>query len=264
MFYYTAEFAAVTPDIITYIDHMLNVANQGYANSGLPIKVTRHCVSLADIKDTSTKWGIIKGFVFMKGVAENYLPTKDWIGAGIALRQSADAAVLLTAKLWMYGTANGPPRDPINDGLTVSTCHVDACATFFTFAHELGHNMGATHKQGQVMGQTGHHTIMSYGMAGSKRVNYWSDPDKTYLETGKPLGATGTADNHAPLMKYRIAMAAVGDESAVCTTDSALTITNKYDPPPTSNLGKAIYLNIMSQTNKSESPTIDVLASLMA
>ena len=30
-------------------------------------------------------------------------------------------------------------------GTTVSACREDACATFFTFAHELGHNFAATH-----------------------------------------------------------------------------------------------------------------------
>ena len=51
MFYYTPEFEADTPDIITYIDHVLNIANQGYRDSGLPIKVIRHCVELANVKD---------------------------------------------------------------------------------------------------------------------------------------------------------------------------------------------------------------------
>ena len=33
----------------------------------------------------------------------------------------------------------------VSYGTTVSACREDACATFFTFAHELGHNFGATH-----------------------------------------------------------------------------------------------------------------------
>ena len=44
MFYYTVEFAAVTSDIVTYIDHVLDIANQGYINSGLPILVKRQCI----------------------------------------------------------------------------------------------------------------------------------------------------------------------------------------------------------------------------
>ena len=44
MFYYTEDFAAVTSDIVTYIDHVLDIANQGYINSGLPIVVKRQCI----------------------------------------------------------------------------------------------------------------------------------------------------------------------------------------------------------------------------
>ena len=39
MFYYTDAFANLTSDIVTYIDHVLDIANQGYINSGLPITV---------------------------------------------------------------------------------------------------------------------------------------------------------------------------------------------------------------------------------
>ena len=39
MFYYTDAFANITSDIVTYIDHVLDIANQGYINSGLPITV---------------------------------------------------------------------------------------------------------------------------------------------------------------------------------------------------------------------------------
>ena len=39
MFYDTDAFANLTSDIVTYIDHVLDIANQGYINSGLPITV---------------------------------------------------------------------------------------------------------------------------------------------------------------------------------------------------------------------------------
>ena len=41
MFYYTDAFANLTSDIVTYIDHVLDIANQGYINSGLPITVNQ-------------------------------------------------------------------------------------------------------------------------------------------------------------------------------------------------------------------------------
>ena len=47
MFYYTDAFANLTSDIVTYIDHVLDIANQGYINSGLPITV--RCFTIPEL-----------------------------------------------------------------------------------------------------------------------------------------------------------------------------------------------------------------------
>ena len=41
MFYYTPDFAAITTDIAGFIDQVLDETNQGYENSGIPVRVTR-------------------------------------------------------------------------------------------------------------------------------------------------------------------------------------------------------------------------------
>ena len=79
MFYYTDAFANLTSDIVTYIDHVLDIANQGYINSGLPItvfllgkrfsevdfvpQVTRQCVEKATVADVADP-GTLGGFLF--------------------------------------------------------------------------------------------------------------------------------------------------------------------------------------------------------
>ncbi|MCI4624590.1 MAG: zinc-dependent metalloprotease [Candidatus Magnetoovum sp. WYHC-5] len=93
------------------------------------------------------------------------------------------------------------------------------CATgYYTFAHEMGHNMGAAHDRNQSgsglyeysHGQqrpnasTPYRTIMAYSCTGSTscpRVNYWSNPDITLYgkTTGQPTTAVDSADNHSTL-----------------------------------------------------------------
>ena len=47
MFYHTQDFQAITPDIPGYIDQVLAETNQGYANSQVPLTVTRFCIEPA-------------------------------------------------------------------------------------------------------------------------------------------------------------------------------------------------------------------------
>jgi hypothetical protein len=98
------------------------------------------------------------------------------------------------------------------------------CATgYYTFGHELGHNMGARH-DGYVDSETTPYpyshgyvnvpgrwrTIMAYNTECSDwgvycyRLQYWSNPGRTY--GGNPMG-TATADNHRTLNDTRVTVA---------------------------------------------------------
>ena len=65
-FYYTPEFAANTPDISGYIDQVVSVTNQGYANSGVPLVATAHCIEAATINDNTQN--LFHSFMYMKGL----------------------------------------------------------------------------------------------------------------------------------------------------------------------------------------------------
>ena len=52
-FYYTPEFAAATPDIDTFIDHVLAETNEAYVKSQVPLVATRFCAEQATINDDS-------------------------------------------------------------------------------------------------------------------------------------------------------------------------------------------------------------------
>ena len=92
MFYYTPEFAAITSDIPGYIDQVLAETNQGYANSLIPVTVTRHCIEAATINDIADTSTFISTFAGMKG-------------SSTALRNSADAAALLAESFNSCGVA---------------------------------------------------------------------------------------------------------------------------------------------------------------
>ena len=49
--YYTEEFKKTTADPLTFIDQVIAETNQGYINSGIPIRARLHCVIQSDIKD---------------------------------------------------------------------------------------------------------------------------------------------------------------------------------------------------------------------
>ena len=49
--YYTKEFKLRTADIHTFIDQVIAETNQGYINSGIPIRAKLHCVIQSDIED---------------------------------------------------------------------------------------------------------------------------------------------------------------------------------------------------------------------
>jgi hypothetical protein len=103
------------------------------------------------------------------------------------------------------------------------------CATgYYSFGHELGHNMGAlhdwyvdsgtspyAHAHGYVKKTSGWRTIMAYNSECSdsgfycSRLQYWSNPDVTYggLPMGVPEGVARAADNRKTLNKTAFTVA---------------------------------------------------------
>ena len=94
------------------------------------------------------------------------------------------------------------------------------CATgYYSFAHEMGHNMGSHHDHNNADGAlypysygyqdptNAFRTIMAYNCAsGCPRVNYWSNPDVQY--GGRTTGIADYADNHRSLNNTAATVAA--------------------------------------------------------
>ena len=66
MFYYTPDFAEITADIAGYVDQVLAETNQGYANSDVPLVVTKRCISPATIQDVPDTVTVLNTFAQMK------------------------------------------------------------------------------------------------------------------------------------------------------------------------------------------------------
>ena len=222
-FYITPDFAAATPDPVGFINQVIMETNQGYANSLVPLTVTMHCVVLADINDESSASSMLSSFANMKPTAAE-------------LRSGADAAAILVNDFSACGIAY---LNTISSGFTISAT-AKACAVgYYSFGHEVGHNIGLTHDpdtssnsvypygHGHLIAQgsatTGYRTILAYSASGhSSRVNYYSNPNVMYPITGTPTGVAGLSDNAGLLINNRMLMAAVGDESGTCG-DSGVT-----------------------------------------
>jgi len=231
MFYYTADFEAITPDIPGFIDQVLAETNQGYINSKIPLTATRFCIEAATINDMEQSSDLLSAFFYMKSSAT-------------ALRNTADAAALLAADFSSCGRAY---TNTIWSGNTFSIAQKSCALGYYSFGHELAHNMGATHNEeaatnnnydyghGHLIEQgeasTGYRTILAYRATGhSTRVNYYSNPNQIYPPTGTRLGEEGVSNNARVLIENRLAMEAVGDESGTCSDGSVPGVTSA---PPT-------------------------------
>merc|ERR1712243_427419 len=210
MFYYTPEFEAVTDDIPLFVSQVIAETNQGYINSGIPIRIRSHCIAAATLHDHPHYITMINQFSQYKPIDE--------------LRNSADAAALLVKKFDSCGVAK---TDTFETGNTVSVTMKSCALGYFSFGHEIGHNFGCMHdaRQGpnryysyglgkHITSSPGVRTIMAYNAPGHRtRVNWWSNPDVKYQ--GVASGTSGE-NNARVLREHRFAFAAIGDESNAC------------------------------------------------
>merc|ERR1719383_1252425 len=218
MFYYTPEFKAVTDDIPLFVSQVIAETNQGYINSGIPLRVRSLCIAAATLPDNPNHITMFNQFSQYKPIDE--------------LRNSADAATLLVKKFDSCGVAKPAT---FKTGNTVSVTMKSCAVGRFSFGHEIGHNFGCDHDAGngpnpyysyglgkhicmKVDGYwcTGVRTIMAYYAHGYRtRVNWWSNPDVKYQ--GLASGTSGE-NNARVLREHRFAFAAIGDERNACGT----------------------------------------------
>merc|ERR1719167_457480 len=211
MFWYTKEFADVTPDIPLFIAQVIAETNQGYINSKVNVRVKAHCTKQVDFAEVYNGFTMLDTFIKSK-------PAKD-------LLNTADVAHLFVSRSNLCGLANFDSfGTQTNFGLTAKGCALN----IYTVGHEIGHNFGLDHDKHQGPNNAysyglGHHipgtnkmTIMAYPHEGNTReINYYSAPNVYYngIVTGSEL-----LNNARVLREHRFAVAAIGDESGSCSS----------------------------------------------
>eukprot|EP00088_Acartia_fossae_P016028 TRINITY_DN1892_c0_g2_i4.p1 TRINITY_DN1892_c0_g2~~TRINITY_DN1892_c0_g2_i4.p1 ORF type:complete len:527 (-),score=57.13 TRINITY_DN1892_c0_g2_i4:73-1653(-) len=211
--YYTPQFAAKVSDIDGFIDQVIQLTNQGYINSRVPMRVRVLCSEQATLNDLNDGQTMIERFAAMKGSLA-------------ALRGTADAAALLVGNFRLQTNLCGIAyTNSISSGRTVSVTKKSCALESTTFGHELGHNFGLQHNieqdknddysdgHGYLFGP-GYRTIMAYYNKNYRtQVNYYSNPTVRLPINNAPTGKFGSANNARILTANRFAMARLGDES---------------------------------------------------
>ncbi len=187
--------------------------NQGFANSGVKIRVYLHCTELYSGEEIYGGTQMLTAFTRSKGTVR-------------ALLGSADVAMLMTSASNVGGVAFvGAASHP------VGMCTKRGAESAFTFGHEMGHILGGDHDRqqlqkegrspirsyavGYLMRGTDKHSILAYGTGGYTRsINYYSGVG-VYDSSGDATGRR-EADNVRVLNERRFVVSAIGDESQKC------------------------------------------------
>lgn len=206
MVVYTSDalhYAGGEPGMAALIDLAVHETNKSYVTSGVAMRVHVVHQRLVDYSESQFSWSDTLGR--LRGQTDGYMDDihadRDFYGA--------DHVVLIVDKVTSaagIGYQMVASTASVFDAFAFSVVSRSYAAGAYTFAHELGHNMGASHDHdnAQITGyfpdshglqvpSAGVSTIMAYACSNCARVPRWSNPELSY--DGVPLGLTDYADN---------------------------------------------------------------------
>lgn len=196
--------------IETLIDTAVAETNAGYQNSGVSQRLNLVHSAEVDYNETGFDWNTTLSQ--LRGTSDDVMDEVH------TLRNTfcADEVVLLVGNTESCGIAYVMQSLSTSFASNAFAMVSWYCATgYYSFAHEMGHNMGSAHDRANA-GVTGVYnysygyqdplqqfrTIMAYDCPlGCPRLNYWSNPGISMY--GRPMGVVYTdplaADNHMSL-----------------------------------------------------------------
>jgi hypothetical protein len=190
------------------MDALIGVAiaetNQGYVNSGVSHRVALVGTEEVAYSEAGFHWETALGR--LSGTSDGYLDEVH------ALRDSvgADQVTLIVNQSQYCGLAYLMSSPSASFAGSAFSLVYHGCATgYYSFGHELGHNMGSTHDHNNGSGgefpqsygyqapNRAFRTVMAYNCpsGGCARVNYWSNPSVSYAS--QPTGIAGSGSDAA-------------------------------------------------------------------
>ena len=191
--------AGGTAAMNTEVDNAIALANTGYQNSGVTQRL--RLVYKGEISYSESSPNTLTGYQTDLARLRNTDGYMDSVHS-LRNRYGADFVTLFIKNSAACGL--GYLMTSESTGFASSAFNVvdRGCISNFSFAHELGHNMGMHHDRANSSGTGvfsysygygqpgGYRDTMAYqsacGSGACPRVNYWSSPDVTY--NGNPLG----------------------------------------------------------------------------
>ncbi len=205
---YTSAANNATPSMSGLINLAISESNQGYTNSSVAVTLQLAGSGLVTYTETGNFSTELSRY---SGTSDGYMDTIHTQRNSV----TADVAVLI-----INGSAYCGLGYLNSSAASAFTVVARTCATgYYSFAHEIGHNFGANHDPANASGSPyayGHgyqypagswRTIMAYACSGASctRINYWSNPNKTY--NGVAMGTAAKHDN-ARVLNQRAATVA--------------------------------------------------------
>ncbi|MBN1975861.1 MAG: hypothetical protein JW918_00540 [Anaerolineae bacterium] len=217
-----ASYGGDTGAVESMIHLAVSETNAGYANSGIDQRLYLVHAAMVPYDESSFNWSLTLNRLRYHG--DGYFDDVTEPGTGLRDTYCADEVVLVV----MAGGYCGigylmSPAGPWFESYAFAVVSRGCATGYYSFAHELGHNMGAHHDRANASGQgafdysygyqapdRAFRTVMAYNCAGGcPRVNYWSNPDVWY--GGQPMGVVYTspesADNRLTLNNTALAVA---------------------------------------------------------
>ena len=253
MVVYTEDAASTSGDIAAEIQLAIDETNQSYANSDINQRLRLAHSREVIYDETGDLFTDLNCITSSSDSCLDQIHTwRDTYGADLVCLWVEDGGSFC-GLAWVMTTVS-------NAFESSAFSVVDrGCATGnLSFAHELGHNMGATHDRANTSIQGAYdysygyqdpgrnwRTIMAYNCPGNcTRLQYWSNPDVMYnsVPMGVPEGQPDAADNRKTLNNTAFTIANFRTSTVSSTTPDVKA--SSSDGPTTLGIGDTLLVNV--------------------
>jgi hypothetical protein len=207
-----AYYGGNTQDVVNMIELAVSETNTGYENSGIAQRVNLVHTEMISYDESDFNWSQTLFLFATHG--DGYFDTITEPTTGLRDIYLADESVLIVMGDLQYcGMAYlMSSLSPYFESSAFAVVARNCATGYYSFGHEMGHNMGAHHDRANASGEgafsysygyqapdKAFRTVMAYNCSpsppGCPRVNHWSNPDVLY--GGQPTGVVYTATNSA-------------------------------------------------------------------